>query len=167
MIKLGKIGIWTGQLDSQPAARAREAVAELEALGYGAVWFPESRGQESFSHAALLLGATGRLVVATGITKQDLAGAGSDRLVDDLVAWGDVEAIVARVRAHLGAGADHVCVQVLLGALPHQRVPHGAIPGPPPRGVPPIPLPQREWRELAPALLALASDGGATSARRR
>ena len=42
----------------------------------------------------------------------DLAGDGSDRLIDALIAWGDVGAIVKRVRAHLDAGADHVCIQV-------------------------------------------------------
>jgi probable F420-dependent oxidoreductase len=44
---------------------------------------------------------------------EDLEGGGSDRLVDAAVAWGDVEAVAARVRAHLDAGADHVCVQVI------------------------------------------------------
>jgi probable F420-dependent oxidoreductase len=43
----------------------------------------------------------------------DLAGEGSDALVDAIVAWGDVEAVVARVAAHHEAGADHVCLQVL------------------------------------------------------
>ena len=43
----------------------------------------------------------------------DLADGGTDELVDAIVAWGDEEAIVARVQAHLDAGADHVCVQVL------------------------------------------------------
>jgi probable F420-dependent oxidoreductase len=42
----------------------------------------------------------------------DLAGDGSDRLIDAVIAWGDVDAIVKRVRAHLDAGADQVCVQV-------------------------------------------------------
>jgi probable F420-dependent oxidoreductase len=42
---------------------------------------------------------------------QDLAGEGSDRLIDAVIAIGDVDAVVARVRAHLEAGADHVCVQ--------------------------------------------------------
>jgi probable F420-dependent oxidoreductase len=41
----------------------------------------------------------------------DLAGEGSDRLIDAVIAIGDIDAIVARVRAHLDAGADHVCVQ--------------------------------------------------------
>jgi probable F420-dependent oxidoreductase len=42
---------------------------------------------------------------------EDLAGEGSDRLIDAVIAIGDLDAIVARVRAHLDAGADHVCVQ--------------------------------------------------------
>jgi probable F420-dependent oxidoreductase len=46
-----------------------------------------------------------------GWNDADLVGEGSDRLIDAVIAWGDVEAIVARVRAHLDAGADHVCVQ--------------------------------------------------------
>jgi hypothetical protein len=29
------------------------------------------------------------------------------------VAWGDVDRIAVRVRQHLDAGADHVCVQVV------------------------------------------------------
>src|SRR5690606_32728397 len=39
----------------------------------------------------------------------------SDRLVDAIVAWGDVDTIVAKVREHQDAGADHVAVQVLRG----------------------------------------------------
>ena len=38
---------------------------------------------------------------------------GSDRLVDAIVAWGDVDAVSDRVQAHLDAGADHVCVQAV------------------------------------------------------
>ncbi|MBI1180175.1 MAG: TIGR03620 family F420-dependent LLM class oxidoreductase [Alphaproteobacteria bacterium] len=38
---------------------------------------------------------------------------GSDRLVDALVAWGDEAALEARIRAHLDAGADQVCIQAL------------------------------------------------------
>ena len=64
---IGRIGIWTGQLDSQPSTRAREAVRALEALGYGAVWFPESLGREALTNAGVLLAGSGRIVVATGI----------------------------------------------------------------------------------------------------
>jgi probable F420-dependent oxidoreductase len=41
----------------------------------------------------------------------DLADGGSDALVDAIVGWGDAETVAARVKAHLDAGADHVCIQ--------------------------------------------------------
>jgi probable F420-dependent oxidoreductase len=66
-IKLGQIGIWTAQLDYQPAAKAKEVAAELEQLGFGVIWFPESTGREALTNAGLLLGATNRIVIATGI----------------------------------------------------------------------------------------------------
>jgi probable F420-dependent oxidoreductase len=291
---VGRVGIWTAQLDLQPAARAREAAAELDELGFGALWIPEAVGREPISHAAVLLDATARLVVASGIASifsrlpgvaaaaqrlladdsggrfllglgvshaamvegmlgqpwdkpvermrdyldamddaftvspapaadpprvlaalgprmlelaatrawgahtyfvpvehttearrhlgdgpmllveqavvlagdpdvardtarrhmsiyltlpnyvnnlrrlgwgdDDLGGGGSDALVDALVAWGDTDAVAARVAAHHDAGADHVCVQVI--------------------GPDATALPLDEWRELAPALLA-------------
>lgn len=71
-----------------------------------------------------------------GFTEADTVDGGSDALVDALVAWGDVDAIAARVRAHFDAGADHVCIQVLTGET--------------------LGFPMAEWRELAPALHELA-----------
>ena len=47
-----------------------------------------------------------------GWSDEDIANDGSDRLIDAVIAWGDVDAIVARVKAHLDGGADHVCVQL-------------------------------------------------------
>ncbi len=44
---------------------------------------------------------------------EDLTAPGSDALVDAIVAWGDEQAVVDRVQAHLDAGADHVALQVL------------------------------------------------------
>jgi probable F420-dependent oxidoreductase len=290
---IGRVGIWSFGLELQPAARAQEAAAEVEALGYGALWIPEAMGREAFTHAGLLLAATRRIVIATGIANiwardavtmaaahkalteaypnrfllgigvshapmvemvrghryekplstmrayldamdaapyvapppttelvrvigalapkmlklaaertagahpyfvppehtararaimgkgpllapeqavalettpsmareiarrhmatylglpnyvnnlkrlgfgdDDLANGGSDRLVDAIVAWGDIDAVVKRVRAHHDAGADHVCIQVL--------------------DADPRVLPLRQWRELAAALL--------------
>jgi probable F420-dependent oxidoreductase len=69
-----------------------------------------------------------------GFSQTDLADGGSDRLVDAIVAWGDVEAIQDRVKQHLNAGADHVSIQVLLED--------------------PVKMALAELRELAPALLA-------------
>ncbi len=48
-----------------------------------------------------------------GFGDADFADGGSDRLVDAIVAWGDDRAIEARVKAHLDAGANHVCIQPL------------------------------------------------------
>jgi probable F420-dependent oxidoreductase len=67
MMDIGRVGIWTFQFELQPAAVAQEAAAELEELGYRAVWIPEAVGREAFTHAGLLLAATRRIVVATGI----------------------------------------------------------------------------------------------------
>src|SRR5256886_14336483 len=46
-----------------------------------------------------------------GWSADDLSDGGTDKLVDAIVAWGDVDAIAARVQSHLDAGADHVSVQ--------------------------------------------------------
>ena len=48
-----------------------------------------------------------------GYTDEDLSGGGSDRLIDALVAHGTAEQVGAQLAEHLGAGADHVCVQLL------------------------------------------------------
>jgi len=45
----------------------------------------------------------------------ELGESGSDRFIDAAFAWGDVSAIANRVREHLDAGADHVCIQVISG----------------------------------------------------
>ncbi|HLI15565.1 MAG TPA: LLM class F420-dependent oxidoreductase [Acidimicrobiales bacterium] len=66
-MELGRIGVWTSALDRQPASVAREAAAEIEQLGYGALWVGEATRREAFANAALLLSATERIVVATGI----------------------------------------------------------------------------------------------------
>jgi probable F420-dependent oxidoreductase len=68
-----------------------------------------------------------------GFGDEDMTGGGSDRMVDELIAWGDDAAIARRVREHLDAGADHVCIQVVgIG-----------------QGV----LAREEWRRLAPVLV--------------
>jgi probable F420-dependent oxidoreductase len=66
-LALPHVGLWTGALDCVPATRARELAAELEGLGYGALWVPEVAGRDPFVHLALLLSATERMIGATGI----------------------------------------------------------------------------------------------------
>ena len=67
-----------------------------------------------------------------GFTDDEIAGSGSDRMIDALVAWGDEAAIAARVDEHRAAGASHVCIQVLTET--------------------PRDLPLEQLRRLAPAL---------------
>ena len=67
-----------------------------------------------------------------GFSEDDLVRGGSTRLCDALVAQGDEASVLARVREHLDAGADHVCLQVL-----------GADFGQ---------VPLEEWRRLAPVV---------------
>ncbi|TDT98252.1 putative F420-dependent oxidoreductase [Streptomyces sp. 846.5] len=64
-----------------------------------------------------------------GFTDSDLAGGGSDHLIDSVVAWGDAEAIGKRVQAQHDAGADHVALHVITT--------DGGFP-------------RHQWRELAP-----------------
>lgn len=67
-----------------------------------------------------------------GFTESDLKnehGVPSDRLVDAICAWGDLESIARRVAEHFDAGADHVGIQVLKEDL--------------------TALPSAEWREIA------------------
>ena len=68
-----------------------------------------------------------------GFSEDDIAGGGSDRLVDAVVCWGDVETAAGRVARHFEAGADHVCLQVVTGSSDE--------------------FPIAQYRELAPAIL--------------
>lgn len=70
-----------------------------------------------------------------GFTDADFGSASSpasDRVVDAIVAWGDEDAILRRIREHESAGADHVAIQVLTST--------------------PRTMPHAEWHRLADAL---------------
>lgn len=69
-IDIGTYGLWTTALDMQPATVARECAAEIEDLGFGALWIPETVFREVFLEAAMLLEATSSLKVATGIANR-------------------------------------------------------------------------------------------------
>lgn len=64
---LGHVGVWTMAFEAQPAGRVREAAAEIEELGYGAIWYGEAFGRDAGSQAWLLLSATQRIIIASGI----------------------------------------------------------------------------------------------------
>lgn len=68
MTALGRVGVWLGNLGWAPATVEREVAAEVEELGYGALWYSEAHNsKESLSHGALLLAATRRITIASGI----------------------------------------------------------------------------------------------------
>ena len=48
-----------------------------------------------------------------GFGENELAGRGCDRFLDAMVAWGSAETIRTRIKAHVDAGATHVCIQPL------------------------------------------------------
>jgi probable F420-dependent oxidoreductase len=101
-VKLGRIGVWSGAYAVAPAAEAREAARETEALGYDTLWFSEGLGtRESFTNAAVLLGATERIRVASGIAniwgRDAVAAANAARVLAD--AFDD--------RFLLGLGVSH------------------------------------------------------------
>lgn len=105
---------------------------------------PALARQIARTHASVYLAAPNyvRNLRRLGVDAADLASGGSDALVDRLVAWGSAEAVAARVRAHLDAGADHVCVQLL--------------------GRDPRAFPLDGYRRLAAALADVASRPGWT-----
>jgi probable F420-dependent oxidoreductase len=66
-VRLGRVGVWLGSMAHLPAPLLRQAVAEIEAMGFGTIWLGEALGREPIAAAALILAATDRVVVATGI----------------------------------------------------------------------------------------------------
>jgi hypothetical protein len=51
--------------------------------------------------------------VRLGFYESDFKNRCNDRLIDSIVAWGGLNVVGNRIRAHQSAGADHVCIQVL------------------------------------------------------
>lgn len=84
---LGPLGLWTFALDRQPWARAKDAAAEIESMGWDAIWVPEATNRNAFVNATLLLGATQKMVVATGIApihnRDAVASANGQRTLDE------------------------------------------------------------------------------------
>jgi probable F420-dependent oxidoreductase len=71
-------------------------------------------------------------LIRLGYGQDDITNA-ADSVVDAIVAWGTLDDVLRRVKAHHDAGADHVCVQVLTDDATR--------------------IPRVEWAELAGALL--------------
>jgi probable F420-dependent oxidoreductase len=164
---LGRIGIWTFDFDRQPAGRVREAAAEIEELGYGAVWCGEAFGRDSIGQAWLLLSATRRLTVAAGIAniafRDPIAMATAERALG--------EAFPGRYVLGLGGHRVDDTVHELDGypmpargnAAATMRAYLDAMDAVPVHGPIPDPVPLRVLAALGPKMLELAAEraGGA------
>jgi probable F420-dependent oxidoreductase len=67
LVDLGTYGIWYGGIDALATPQAQDAVREIERLGFGSMWVAEAVGRDPFASSAILLSATERLALATGI----------------------------------------------------------------------------------------------------
>jgi probable F420-dependent oxidoreductase len=157
-IQLGPIGIWTRQLEDQPAAKAQETARELEELGYGALWFGEALGREALSNAGLLLAATKRIVIATGI---------ANIYARDAVAMASGQKTLAEAYANrflLGLGVSHIpLVEQLRGhryekPVATMRAYLDAMDQAPYNSVPPATKPARVLAALGPKMLQLSGE---------
>ena len=156
--RLGRIGAWTFDIERLTASAARDYVRELERLGIGTLWIPESLGsKEVFAHAGLLLAATDKLVIATGIAniwaRDATAMANGNRAL--------FEAYPGRFL--LGVGVSHAPVVRMRGASYEKPVEYmarylDAMDKAPYTGAPPPEPPGRILAALGPRMLRLAAE---------
>jgi probable F420-dependent oxidoreductase len=98
-----------------------------EVMGEGPLLAPEQKvildtdieraravGRENVARYLRLVNYRNNLL-REGWAETDLADGGSDTLVDALILYGEVPKVAEGIKAHLEAGADHVCIQVLGG----------------------------------------------------
>ena len=156
-MNIGRVGIWTFAFDLQPAQRAQAIAAEIEALGYGAIWIPEALGREAFTNSAVLLAGTRRIVVATGI---------ANIWARDAMAMAAAQKTLAEAypdRFLLGIGVSHAPLVGMRGhtyakPLTAMRDYLDAMDSAPFMAVPPSAAPQRVLAALAPRMLKLAAE---------
>lgn len=157
-LQLGSTGVWTTRLEPLPAARAQEIAAELEELGFGALWVGEALGREALTHTGLLLAGTRRIVIATGIA--NIYGR-------DPVTMASGQKTLAEAypnRFLLGLGVSHVpLVEQLRGhryekPVATMRAYLEAMDQAPYRAAPPPSKPPRVLAALGPKMLRLAAE---------
>jgi probable F420-dependent oxidoreductase len=69
MMDIGRVGLWTFLLDDHPTPRVRDLAQEIEDMGWPTLWRPESTGRDALISSSVLLDATSRLNVASGIAQ--------------------------------------------------------------------------------------------------
>ncbi|MGW1225274.1 TIGR03620 family F420-dependent LLM class oxidoreductase [Streptomyces sp. NPDC002530] len=159
---LGRVGIWTFAYEGQPAARVRESAAEIEELGYGALWYGEAFGRDAVGQAWLLLSATRRMTVASGIAnialREPRATAAAERTLG--------EAFPGRFVLGLGGHRVDDTVHVVDGypvpglgrAVATVRAYLDSMDASPAHGPRPDPAPRRLLAALGPKMLGLAAE---------
>ncbi|MGK5554309.1 TIGR03620 family F420-dependent LLM class oxidoreductase [Actinomadura kijaniata] len=159
---LGRLGLWTFAFEGAPAGEVREAAAEIEELGYGALWFGEALGRDTFGQAWLLLTATRRLTVASGIAniafRDPIATATAERTLGEAFPG----------RYVLGLGGHRVSDEVMEldgypmpargRAVATMRGYLDAMDAVPRHGPVPDPAPRRVLAALGPRMLELAAE---------
>jgi probable F420-dependent oxidoreductase len=157
-MQLGRVGIWTRHLESQPAAKAQEAARELADMGYGALWFAEVAGREALTNAGLLLAGTQGIVIATGIA--NIYGR-------DALTMANAQKTLTEAypnRFVLGLGVSHIpLVETLRGhryekPLATMRAYLDAMDRAPYNDAPPSTKPMRVLAALGPKMLELARE---------
>jgi len=155
---LARVGLWTGVLGTVPSAHARDLVAEIDELGYGAVWIPEVAGPDPFVQLALLLSASRRIVGATGIAniwaRDAIATAGAANAL--------AEAFPRRVLVGLGVSHQNLVADLrgheYVRPLTAMRSYLEDIESAPYTGPPPDPPPRYVLAALRPRMLRLAAE---------
>jgi probable F420-dependent oxidoreductase len=66
-MQLGRLGAWYSTDKLGGPAQIREFVGTVERLGYDTLWYPESRGYESFAVAGFMLSCTSKLKIGSSI----------------------------------------------------------------------------------------------------
>jgi probable F420-dependent oxidoreductase len=66
---IGRVGLWTFLLDDHPTPRVRDLAQEVEDMGWPTLWRPESTGRDALISSSVLLDATSKLNVASGIAQ--------------------------------------------------------------------------------------------------
>ena len=121
----------------QHTAEAREILGKGPLLAPEIAVIFENDKDKARESARKYMGTYTRLpnyannLMRLGFTQDDVTNQ-SDKLVDEIVTWGGLDKIAARIKEHHDAGADHVCVQVIT----HD----------------PLELPMAGWRELSALL---------------
>ncbi|GAB2851046.1 LLM class F420-dependent oxidoreductase [Actinocorallia aurea] len=150
-MELSGVGVWSQQLRYGKAEEAAEAAAELEELGYSALWIPDVGGPV-FDAVGNLLSATRETVVATGILnlwmhEPEVAAAAHASLT---AAHGD--------RFLMGIGVSHAPLvdQAEEGRYRRPLAAMGAFLDGLDAAAPPVPTASRVLAALGPKMLDLA-----------